>query len=85
MNNKIVVPEYKIPGFEIDLTSLPDWANWVAVDFSGAVYAYEMEPVFDKDNSEDDVWANQGVSEYSKILEAKPRPDWLSLKFKIER
>lgn len=58
------------------LVSIPAWANWVAVDKSGAMYAYENEPY----RFEDGRWYADGRSKQLCYLK-DPAKNWERMKY----
>lgn len=52
---------HKIAGSDIWIV-VPEWANWIAIDKSGAVFAYENEPRISTMPFVDS-WTNTGVDE----------------------
>ncbi len=50
---------------------LPDWANWIAQDADGAVWAYEAEP-----NQQDYGWYENEVGRIAPLGRTVPPLDW---------
>jgi len=64
--------------------NVPDWANWIAQDKSGSIYAYECEPIF---SVQDDCWdINCNCEKYYLISagwRSFPVDKWMETKKKI--
>lgn len=49
---------FKVFNYNGMVITVPRWANWVAVDMDGALYAYDIEPFV---NYRSEFWSSEGV------------------------
>jgi hypothetical protein len=58
--------------YELDWSRVPEWANWVAQDADGEVFAFEREPI-----RGENVWRHKpGDRPCVYIANAHPNPNW---------
>ena len=80
------IPGMVIPDIIINIADLPDWANWVTVNLSGEIYAWQEEPSPHTHKKWGIPAHSRAIGRYRRIIdESTPRADWETLKFKVKR